>query len=166
MILIVSADAGPAQGGECAVLPTRYPSCGANANRLSGICEQSKFVHIDETHLSAARAQLISVSLEHGLRGHRAAVVGPASSPPWAPPIIGRMRYRFSPLATMGPCPSTDADPRKRCRFTAVLPKPFSRYQDQHQPQVLRSAGRRRCSERHPVGRCRRTVGSAGLAAP
>jgi hypothetical protein len=29
---------------------------------------KASFVYMDETHLSAARAQLISVSLEHGLR--------------------------------------------------------------------------------------------------
>jgi hypothetical protein len=97
MILIVSADAGPAQGGECAVPLSRIAELRRKRNRPPGICEQGKFVYMDETHLSAARTQLISVSLEDGPQRHRAAVAGPAPSAPWAP----------QPLVGYDPCPST-----------------------------------------------------------
>jgi hypothetical protein len=96
MILIVSADAGPAQGGECAVLLSRITELRRKRNRPSGICEQGKLVYMDETHLSATRAQPISVSLEDGLTG--------IESGSWPGP--------FGPLGAhdigrIDPCPTT-----------------------------------------------------------
>jgi hypothetical protein len=94
MILLVSADAAPAQGGERAI-PAEPDSAAAtqNANRPAGICEQGRFVYT----AAVGCGRTVSVSLKDGV-GHRAAMVGLAPSASWAPRSIDPIRYSFSIL--------------------------------------------------------------------
>jgi hypothetical protein len=63
-ILLVSADAGPAQGGECAV-PAEPGSTAAtqNADRPSGVCEQGRFVYAP----AVGGGRTVSVTLKDGV---------------------------------------------------------------------------------------------------